>query len=243
MRWTTLALFGLAALLARPALAEGRALRGRVVDADGAPVSGVTVALAWTIEPGKAPEPIAPVATDNDGHFAITPPARGLATTLLAIDTTNARGAVATVRAEQRHRPVTLALGPLVSLRGKALLEGSNVFPFGLEAWLAHGDDPTQAVKVHFDRSTFDVRIPAGTWTVTIRSQQCAAVTEQVALTADAGDGRDVAVELREQPRRANVDQLAPPLPFRELSSGAKDLLSLAHFPPRWTIYYYFDYT
>lgn len=129
-------------LVAYPCQAEDREVRGRVVDAGGKPVAGVTVSQFWSangeIDYSKKPSEkelqkrwarigvmrgsYEPVVTDAAGRFAVQ--TLSIAHHVMAIDGERNRGGLAILPKGRESEPVEIRLGPLTKVRGA--LRGEN---------------------------------------------------------------------------------------------------------------------
>lgn len=176
-------------LVASACQAEDREVRGRVVDADGNPVGGVTVSQFWGANgeidySKKASEEelqkrwsriglmhgsYEPVTTDAEGRFAVK--TLSIAHHVMAIDDERNRGGLAILPKGRESEPVEIRLGPLTKVRGT--LRGANDFkPDWTFVYLSIEGDPKRPLD--FVRlagcgssdARFEFLLPPGNYTL-----------------------------------------------------------------------------
>jgi hypothetical protein len=176
-------------LVASACQAEDREVRGRVVDADGNPVAGVTVSQFWGAngeidyskkltneERQKQWSRIGvmhgdhePVVTDAEGGFAVK--TLSIAHHVMAIDGERHRGGLVILPKGRESEPVEIRLGPLTKVRGA--LRGANDFkPEWTYVYLSIAEDPKRPLDFlrlagcGSNDAHFEFWLPAGSYTL-----------------------------------------------------------------------------
>lgn len=161
--------------------AEPDEITGQVLDAAGKPVAGIKVSPSWISEEGRWTTRTG-TRTDAEGRFAYK--LRYASGRLMAFDATQEHGAVVQVNEETARQPLTLKLRPTIRVRGAYTnnelgYEIEKVYVTFTPAWTRMG------VAAHRGKPSFDLRLPAGEYKMTIGGVDCKRTAQSITLAED----------------------------------------------------------
>src|SRR6185369_7595611 len=93
-------------------------ISGRVIDAEGKPVTGAEIARFWSSSKERM-TPFHKATTGADGQFSIRVDDFGQGVAVLAFDADQKRGALAVVSSNSFGEPLVMKLGAVVTVRGQ----------------------------------------------------------------------------------------------------------------------------
>ena len=225
-------------------------IAGRVVDSEGRPVSGVSIANRWgrqsiKTEPDGSlvddPEasfgPWGPTTSDEQGRFDLPVEFRGQPLAVVAMDVDRHLGGIAVVAPEPGPEPVELRLGPTVQLRGKVACDDLGETP----AWsnlilsIDRSDWETMSGRPRADgaiRSTWrDPQIVEfDTHDGTFAFEVPAGTYQLLTYASPSSDYESVKRRLTLDPASPEVDLGTIDLPATPLA------MTYGHEPPPWEI-------
>jgi hypothetical protein len=182
----------------RPALGQVAGpvkVKGKVVDAKGAPVEGATVASFW-MRSGRGTDgkgvssfsPVQGVTTDRDGAFAIEIQLYGRDGALLAMDHSRKTGASIIVKAKDPVEPVKITLGPLVRVHGSFSCNELGKRPTWTNVYISLMPGNVRLVMNQSQEAKFDVLVPPGTYRFWGYGTDVADLTKEITAKADSLD-------------------------------------------------------
>jgi hypothetical protein len=170
-------------------------VRGKVVDANGHPVEGATVASFWMRswrrpegQGGSSLSPVQGVTTDREGAFAIELQLYGRDGALLAIDRRQKVGGSVTVKAKGPVEPVTITLGPLVRVHGSFSSSDLGKRPPWTNVYISLMPGNVRMVMSESQEAKFDVLVPPGTYRFWGYGTDVTNLTKDITAKADSPD-------------------------------------------------------
>jgi WD40 repeat protein/tetratricopeptide (TPR) repeat protein/thiol-disulfide isomerase/thioredoxin len=150
----------LAMLLIPKASAASSKITGTVVDAEGKSVAGVTIAEWWLAEKGQMRGSGA--LSDAAGKFNLELDLSGPGKALLAIDAEQKGGGLVQLSIGDVGKPVTVRLGPLVTVRGEHFCEQLNEGPAWCNTQVWFSSNRFRIMDCRSREARFDLRLPPG---------------------------------------------------------------------------------
>ena len=231
-------------LLGLPPFADGaeRTLRGRVVDAEGKGVAGIEVATAWTIDAGGA-TPRKGVKTDADGRFSLPRPSSDSEVTVVAYDAARARGAIVAIDPKAVANEPSLSLAPTVRVTGAlSAVEGKH-YPADGVCFVATAKDRAYPIRVEPEKGKFSAPLPPGSYVLTAQAPGRRTQSIDVVVAAGKPELALAKLELQDHDGRVEIGDLAPPIRVKVGHPRLDETLEASHFPDRWTLFYFWDFT
>lgn len=135
-------------------------LKGKVLDTDGKPVAGADVGSNWDF--GKELRAYDAVKTEPDGTFALTLRYFNAPLALIAMDAARERGAAIVVTADSAATEQSLALAPLVAVKGEFSCTDASLNPVSVSIqWQFRG---ARAGNLWAQEPKFETKLPPGPW-------------------------------------------------------------------------------
>ena len=238
------ALVLLVSLIALPRFADGaeRTLRGRVVDGDGHGVAAIEVATAWTMNASGA-KPRKGVTTDADGRFSLSCPSTGSAVAVVAYDASRTHGAFVTVDPAALSKEQSLSLAPTVRVTGELSADDGKYYPADCVCFVAPAVERAFAIRVEPDKGKFSVPLPPGKYVVDAQAPGRKAQSIDVVVAGGKPELALAKLDLKKHEGRIEVGDLAPPIRLKVGHPALDATLTAGHFPDRWTLFYFWDFT
>ncbi len=142
-------------------------LHGTVVDENGAPVAGATVATSWQ-HAEKGLNARSGVTTDTEGKFSLSVTTRGASSALMAVDEGRLRGAVAIVQTDDAGSAVTLRIQPLVRVKARFHCDFFGGPPARTSVYAMVGKQRARVVYTSTEDGTIEFALPPGEYTLWI---------------------------------------------------------------------------
>jgi thiol-disulfide isomerase/thioredoxin len=165
------------------AYAENLTINGKVVDATGKPVSGVEIASFW-VSDGDAMKPNQGAASDDKGQFTLKASFYGQPIALLALDKARKTGGLITVDKKTAATDVSIALGPLVQLKGDFFCKEMDFKPKWTNVYMMTPDG-ARVVQASSEQAKFSFLLPAGEYKFWGYGTDIKNVKQDVSLKAD----------------------------------------------------------
>ena len=242
MRRAALLLLLFFAALPRRADGADRTLRGRIVDRDGHGVAAVEVATAWTVSANGA-KALEGVRTDSEGRFSLSYASPDLAVAIVAYDEARAHAAFVSVDPARLAEVQSVTLSPTVPVTGEVSADGGKYYPAGCVCFVAPAGTRSFALRLEPVRGEYAVPLPPGKYVVNVQAP--GRVTGSVdAVVGDAARGLVLGkLDLAKHEGRVQVGDLAPPIRVKLGDPALDATLVRQHFPDRWTLFYFWDFT
>jgi 2-hydroxychromene-2-carboxylate isomerase len=170
-------------LLVAPAAADEVEIRGRVLDATGAPLEGVAVGTYWTVDGGRWVVRQG-VETDAEGGFTLRYRPSRRTRSVMALDVTQARGAVALLDSKSAAEPIVLRLVPTTRVQGA--FENSGLGAPPEKTYVSFTALPGQiAVASYVGDPRFALALPPGDYRLGVGATDCKRIAKRITLTSD----------------------------------------------------------
>jgi hypothetical protein len=140
--------------------AEDLAIAGKVVGADGTPIASAEVAPFWTSR-NDSMQSYQGTKSDANGRFSLKVPFYGRSVAVLALDKERKTGAILTADKESAAKEATLALGPLVRVKGSFFCPDLKQKPTWTNVYIMTPDG-ARVLGCDSQEANFSFLLPAG---------------------------------------------------------------------------------
>ncbi len=224
----------LALLLAAPAAAQDRTVRGKVVDAAGNPAAGVEVADFWNVVDGKLTA-YKGTTTTADGTFELKVAAWMAEAGLMAFTPDRDRGAFALVD-PKADKPVELALAPTAAVSGKFHVPELDRRPPWTNVYIYAGTkNSARPIQCSSDQAAFAFPLPPGEYTFNGYGSDVVGMKKPLAVPAD---GKPLALGTIDLKATAIAKMVGkPPLPWQITDArGLPKTVKLDDLKGKWVV-------
>jgi hypothetical protein len=215
---------------------------GKVVDAQGHPVEGATVASFWMRSArgtdGKGVSsfsPIQGVTTDREGAFAIELQLYGRDGALLAMDSGQKMGGSVVVKAKDAVEPVKITLGSLVRVHGSFSCTELGKQPSWTNVYISLMPGNVRLVANDSQEAKFDVLVPPGTYRFWGYGTDVADLTKEITAKVDSPDLDLGTVDIPATIIAKHKGKAPPEWKVTD-ARGAKKAVRLADFKGKWVL-------
>ena len=232
-------------LAAGPLMAqeEGVKVMGRVLDRDGKPVAGATVASMWMVkEDGDKQDGLRGATTDGDGRFEVRIAMYNRDAALMAIDASRTAGGTAVVAVADTKREVEIRLGPLVRVHGKfeskdlgSAISWTNVYINLLPGKIRMIQDSSM-------KAEFSVLLPPGEYDLNGYGSDVVGIHKPVSIQTSTGPDLDLGT--LDLPATFLARHKGKELPNWKLADarGVKKDVTLADYRGKWVLVDFWGY-
>ena len=158
-------------------------ITGQLLDAEGKPAADIEVATYWIAKDGRWGARQG-VRTDAEGNFSMKVRLSSRARSVMALDATQAHGAVATLSAESAEKPLELKLHPTTLVTGAFENKGLG---YTIEkTYVSFSAHPARiAIASHMGAPTYSLRLPPGDYRLMVGGVDCERIRQRVTVTKD----------------------------------------------------------
>jgi hypothetical protein len=219
--------------LAGPAWAEELLIRGKVVDADGKPATGVELATFWNAQDGNM-TPYQAVTSAADGRFTLKTPYYKRAVAVLGLDQKRKTGGLASVKTPADAENVTLKLQPLVRVRGEFYCKELSFKPPWTNVYMMTEDGARLLQCISRD-AKFAFQLPPGTYKFDGYGSDIQDHRQDLKLSADQPEVDLRTIEMAATPI-ARFKGKEPPTWNVTDARGVKKDVTLGDFKGKWVL-------
>jgi thiol-disulfide isomerase/thioredoxin len=225
---------------------EEQVVTGTVLDAAGRPVAQADVANLWMSRnagdgPAGTVQPSRGATTDRDGQFSLKVNFSKRSRAFLALDAARERGGLVVVDPKDAQQPVTIRLGPLVSVQGKIASQelGGKQIPAGVSMNVM----PGRMRILHYSSKTgeFSFRLPPGTYEFFGSGAGVQRLTRELVLSADKPRVDLGTIDLEATAITRHTGRVPPPWHVTDARGVPKEV-QLSDFKGKWVVLEFWGY-
>ncbi len=213
---------------------------GRVVDQEGNPVKGATVAVFWDVKDGTlhARKWSGVMRTNKKGEFKGKARVFPRGSNLFAIDKHQKRGAIIRV-SESETQNLLITLEPLVAITGRCEIEKLDLNDLD-KFWVDFGKDGGIG-NCRMQNGAFTYKLPPGDYDLRINARQTEAIIKQFTVTSgsDSYDLGTFNLELNTIWR--HVGKQPPEISITDARGISKDI-TWESFKGKWVLFEFWGY-
>jgi len=218
-------------------------VNGRVVDANGRPVAGATVAATWLADVDQPLRPIAGTTTDDQGRFSLERPPTQSDQAVMAIARDGTSGGAAVVSEKSPRESLAIRLGPMAEVRGRFTCTEKGEPPVGTNLYLILKPGKNRLIAHRSRGSEFILKAPVGEYDLVGHGSFIDFEIANRAVAVKTGLNDLGAIDLKLKPLARLYGKPTPPwhvTDVRGLPHGKST--TLADFKGKWVVLDFWGY-